>query len=83
MTGQASDLRKQRDIARRAGKPGRQTLIGSERRAGRVRSVETVVVLVAVATMVAAFAGRLRVPAPSLLVVAGLVGGPAPGGAAG
>jgi Na+/H+ antiporter len=44
-----------------------------------VRSVETVVVLVAVATVVAAFAGRLRVPAPSLLVVAGLVAGLLPG----
>jgi hypothetical protein len=34
-----------------------------------VRSVETVVVvLVALATVVAVFAGRLRVPAPSLLV---------------
>ena len=79
MTGQAGDLRKQRDIARRAGKPGRQRLIGSERRAGRVRGVETVVVLVAVATVVAAFAGRLRVPAPSLLVAAGLVAGLLPG----
>jgi len=48
---------------------------GSEGRAGRVRSAETVVVLVALATVVAAFAGRLRVPAPSLLVVAGLVAG--------
>ena len=54
-------------------------LIGSERRAGRVRGVETVVVLVAVATVVAAFAGRLRVPAPSLLVVAGLAAGLLPG----
>jgi Na+/H+ antiporter len=44
-----------------------------------VRSVETVVVLVALATVVAAFAGRLRVPAPSLLVVAGLVAGLLPG----
>jgi monovalent cation/hydrogen antiporter len=44
-----------------------------------VRGVETVVVLVAVATVVAAFAGRLRVPAPSLLVVAGLVAGLLPG----
>jgi Na+/H+ antiporter len=38
-----------------------------------MRSVETVVVLVALATVVAAFAGRLRVPAPSLLVVVGLI----------
>ena len=35
-------------------------------------SVETVVFLVALATVVAAFAGRLRVPAPSLLVAVGL-----------
>ena len=44
-----------------------------------MRGVEVVVVLVAVATVVAAFAGRLRVPAPSLLVVAGLVAGLLPG----
>jgi Na+/H+ antiporter len=44
-----------------------------------VRSVETVVVLVAVATVVAAFAKRLRVPAPSLLVAAGLTVGLLPG----
>jgi monovalent cation/hydrogen antiporter len=44
-----------------------------------MRGVETVVVLVAVATVVAAFAGRLRVPAPSLLVAAGLVAGLLPG----
>jgi len=44
-----------------------------------MHSVETVVVLVALATVVAAFAGRLRVPAPSLLVVAGLVAGLLPG----
>jgi len=54
-------------------------LIGSERRAGSVRSVETVVLLVAVATVVAAFAGRLRLPAPSLLVVAGVAAGLLPG----
>jgi monovalent cation/hydrogen antiporter len=40
-----------------------------------VRTVETVVLLVAVATVVAAFARRLRVPAPSLLVVVGLAVG--------
>jgi monovalent cation/hydrogen antiporter len=40
-----------------------------------VRTVETVVLLVALATVVAAFARRLRVPAPSLLVVAGLAVG--------
>jgi monovalent cation/hydrogen antiporter len=44
-----------------------------------VRIVEIVVLLVAVATVVAAFAGRLRVPAPSLLVAAGLVVGLMPG----
>ena len=44
-----------------------------------MRTVEIVVVLVAVATVVAAFAGRLRVPAPSLLVAAGLVVGLLPG----
>jgi len=44
-----------------------------------MRSVEIVVLLVAVATVVAAFAQRLRVPAPSLLVAAGLVVGLMPG----
>jgi len=44
-----------------------------------VRSVEAVVVLVAVATVVAAFAKRLRVPAPSLLVAVGLAVGLLPG----
>jgi len=44
-----------------------------------VRTVEIVVLLVAVATVVAAFAGRLRVPAPSLLVAAGLGVGLVPG----
>ncbi len=44
-----------------------------------MRTVEIVVLLVAVATVVAAFAGRLRVPAPSLLVAAGLVVGLVPG----
>jgi hypothetical protein len=41
-----------------------------------VRTVETVVLLVALATLVAAFARRLRVPAPSLLVVATVSPGP-------
>jgi CPA1 family monovalent cation:H+ antiporter len=41
--------------------------------------VEIVVLLVALATVVAAFAGRLRVPAPSLLVAAGLAVGLLPG----
>jgi CPA1 family monovalent cation:H+ antiporter len=44
-----------------------------------VRSVETVVLLVALATVVAAFANRLRVPAPSLLVAAGVAVGLLPG----
>ena len=44
-----------------------------------MRSVETVLALVVLATVVAAFASRLRVPAPSLLVVAGLVVGLLPG----
>jgi Na+/H+ antiporter len=44
-----------------------------------VRSVEIVVLLVALATVVAAFAKRLRVPAPSLLVAVGLAVGLLPG----
>ena len=44
-----------------------------------MRSVEAVVVLVAVATVVAAFAKRLRVPAPSLLVAVGVAVGLLPG----
>ncbi|HEX3590225.1 MAG TPA: Na+/H+ antiporter [Pseudonocardiaceae bacterium] len=44
-----------------------------------MRGVETVLFLVVVATIVATFARRLRVPAPSLLVVAGLVAGLLPG----
>src|SRR3954471_10725115 len=44
-----------------------------------MRSVETVLALVVLATVVAAFARRLRVPAPSLLVVAGVVVGLIPG----
>jgi Na+/H+ antiporter len=44
-----------------------------------VRGVETVLFLVVLGTVVAAFAGRLRVPAPSLLVIAGLVVGLLPG----
>ena len=38
-----------------------------------MHGVETVLFLVVLGTVVAAFAGRLRVPAPSLLVIAGLV----------
>ena len=44
-----------------------------------MRTIETVVLLVALATVVAAFARRLRVPAPSLLVAAGLAVGLLPG----
>jgi monovalent cation/hydrogen antiporter len=44
-----------------------------------VRSVETLVLLVALATVVAAFANRLRVPAPSLLVAVGVAVGLLPG----
>ena len=44
-----------------------------------MRSVETVLFLVVVATVVATFARRLKVPAPSLLVVAGVVVGLLPG----
>jgi CPA1 family monovalent cation:H+ antiporter len=46
---------------------------------GGVRGVETILFLVVLGTVVAAFAGRLRVPAPSLLVIAGLVLGLVPG----
>src|SRR5262249_13245211 len=63
---------------RRAGKSGRQRLLEPERRCRRVRTVETVVLLVALATVVAAFAKRLRVPAPSLLVAVGLAAGMLP-----
>jgi hypothetical protein len=44
-----------------------------------MRSVETVLFLVVIATVVATFARRLRVPAPSLLVVAGVIIGLLPG----
>jgi hypothetical protein len=37
-----------------------------------VRNVEVVLFPVVLGTVVAAFAGRLRIPAPSLLVIAGL-----------
>jgi CPA1 family monovalent cation:H+ antiporter len=40
-----------------------------------VRNVEVVLFLVVLGTVVAAFAGRLRIPAPSLLVIAGLAVG--------
>ncbi|MFY9926761.1 MAG: cation:proton antiporter, partial [Streptosporangiaceae bacterium] len=44
-----------------------------------MRAVETILFLVVLGTVVAAFAGRLRVPAPSLLVIAGLIVGLLPG----
>ncbi|HEY2057284.1 MAG TPA: Na+/H+ antiporter [Amycolatopsis sp.] len=44
-----------------------------------MRGVETVLFLVVIATVVATFANRLRIPAPSLLVVAGVVVGLLPG----
>jgi Na+/H+ antiporter len=44
-----------------------------------VRGVETILFLVVLGTVVAAFAGRLRIPAPSLLVIAGLTAGLLPG----
>jgi CPA1 family monovalent cation:H+ antiporter len=44
-----------------------------------MRSVETVLFLVVVSTVVATFARRLRIPAPSLLVVAGVLVGLLPG----
>src|SRR5690349_10301721 len=44
-----------------------------------MRAVETVLFLVILATVVATFARRLRVPAPSLLVVAGVIVGLVPG----
>lgn len=44
-----------------------------------MRSVETVLFLVVLATVVASFARRLRLPAPSLLVVAGVIVGLLPG----
>jgi monovalent cation/hydrogen antiporter len=40
-----------------------------------MHGAETILFLVVLGTVVAAFAGRLRVPAPSLLVIAGLVVG--------
>ena len=44
-----------------------------------MRGVETILFLVVLGTVVAAFAGRLRVPAPALLVIAGLIVGLLPG----
>ena len=44
-----------------------------------MRGVETILFLVVLGTVVAAFAGRLHVPAPALLVIAGVVVGLLPG----
>ena len=44
-----------------------------------MRGIETVLFLLVLGTVVTAFAGRLRVPAPSLLVIAGLAVGLLPG----
>jgi CPA1 family monovalent cation:H+ antiporter len=52
---------------------------GREGRISGVRAVETILFLVVLGTVVAAFAGRLRIPAPSLLVIAGVVVGLLPG----
>jgi monovalent cation/hydrogen antiporter len=48
-------------------------------RAGGVHSAEIVLALVALGTVGAAFANRLRIPPPSLLVLAGLIVGLLPG----
>jgi CPA1 family monovalent cation:H+ antiporter len=53
--------------------------LGREGKVGDVRAVETILFLVVLGTVVAAFAGRLRIPAPSLLVIAGVVVGLLPG----
>ncbi|MGI9005766.1 MAG: cation:proton antiporter, partial [Streptosporangiaceae bacterium] len=44
-----------------------------------MRGVETVLFLVLLGTVVAVFARRLRIPAPSLLVIAGIAVGSLPG----
>ena len=44
-----------------------------------MHGIETILFLVVLGTVVAAFAGRLRVPAPALLVIAGLAVGLLPG----
>ena len=57
----------------RAGKSGRHLFGEQTGEVSGVHGVETILFLVVLGTVVAAFAGRLRVPAPSLLVIAGLV----------
>lgn len=44
-----------------------------------MRSIDIILALVVLATVVATFAGRLRIPAPSLLVLGGLAAGLVPG----
>lgn len=44
-----------------------------------MHGIETILFLVVLGTVVAAFAGQLRVPAPALLVIAGLAVGLLPG----
>jgi CPA1 family monovalent cation:H+ antiporter len=64
------------------GAPGSLVGIVSAGRSGRgsgVRSIEIVLALVALGAVGAAFANRLRIPPPSLLVLAGLVVGLLPG----
>jgi Na+/H+ antiporter len=55
------------------GAPGRLVGIVVRLPGGSVRSVESVLFLVVLATIVATFARRIQVPAPSLLVVAGVL----------
>ncbi len=50
-----------------------------ERAAAAGGRLPTILFLAVLGTVVAAFAGRLRVPAPSLLVIAGLAVGLLPG----
>ena len=54
---------------------GRHSSVNREGEVGGVRGVETILFLVVLGTVVAAFASRLRVPAPALLVIAGVVAG--------
>ena len=66
-------------LAGGAGKSPRQRSPRAAGQAGGVNSVEIVLGLVVLGTVVAAFANRLRIPAPSLLVVAGVAIGLIPG----
>jgi len=62
-----------------AGAPGSLVGTGFSVAEAGVRSVQIVLVLIVFATVVATFAQRLRVPPPSLLVVAGVTVGLLPG----